>query len=379
MLKGLVRSSDPLPAPNFGDRIYKLFWRPSTVVAGVYLVFLTYFTFSHHYQLIDYVHIGTLFSLHNPHGTNGYDGQFYYYIARDPWHAYQHMDSAPYRYQRIFYGLVVHVLSLGKESLIPFTLLFVNFISIVLSVEIVASLLARRNISPWYSLALGFYFGQTTALLFDTAEPLAILLLCAGLWCLEDEHVTFAAVFMGLAALTRETTILFPLVYMFAFLWQRRWLDTVRFFVLAISPLIAWYIVVWIIFGQLGAAAAPAFERIPFGGIFAYFSDYRYFWSLIALMFIPTVWGWLFVGRELLQRNWRNIAFFIWVLNLILVTFLSSASYEDYVSCGRISTTLILATFLYAWSSKDKKLLWLAPYYILTVPLYIIGLRLIHA
>lgn len=379
MLRGIDRPSDPLQAPNFSHRVYKLLWRPSIVVAGTYLVFLAYFTLSHHYHLIDYVHIGTRLSLHNPHGTNGYDGQFYYYIARDPLHAYQYMDSAPYRYQRIFYGMVVYVLSLGNVSLIPFNLLLVNFLSIVLSVEIVARLLARRNLSPWFSLALAFYFGQMGALLFDTTEPLAILLLCAGLWYLEDEHVTAAAVFMGLAALTRETTILFPLVYIIAFLWQRRWSDAVRFLVLAILPLVAWYIVIWIIFGKLGAAAAPPFERIPFGGIFAYFSDHRYFWSLIALVFIPTVGGWFFVGREAFQQRWRNSAFFIWVLNLILVTFMSATSYEDYVSCGRISTTLVLATLLYAWSSEDKRLLWAAQYYILTVPLYIIGLRLIHA
>lgn len=379
MLREINRSSDPPSTPNFSRRLYTLLWRPSVVVASVYLVFLAYFTLSHHYQLIDYVHIGTRFSLHNPHGTNGYDGQFYYYIARDPLHAYLYMDSAAYRYQRILYGLVIYVLSLGNVSLIPFAMLFVNFLSIVLSVEIVSRLLARRNLSPWFSLALGFYYGQTAALLFDTAEPLAILLLCVGLWYLDDENVTLAAIFMGLAALTRETIIFFPLVYLIAFLWQRRWSEAIRFVVLAILPLVVWYIVVWIIFGKLGAAAAPAFERIPFGGIFAYFSDYRYFWSLVALILIPTLGGWLFAGREAIQQNWRNSAFFIWVLNLILVTFMSATSYEDYVSCGRISTTLILATLLYAWSSKDKRLLWASQYYLLTVSLYIIGLRLIHA
>lgn len=379
MLREISRSSDMPSAPNFSNRVYKLLWRPSVVVACAYLVFLAYFTLSHHYQLIDYVHIGTRLSLHNPHGTNGYDGQLYYYIARDPLHAYQYLDNPPYRYQRILYGLVVYVLSLGNVSLIPFAMLFVNFLSIVLSVEIVSRLLARRNLSPWFSLALGFYFGQTAALLFDTAEPLAILLLCAGLWCLEDEHVTAAAIFMGLAALTRETTILFPLIYTIAFLWQRRWSGALRFLVLAILPLVAWYIIIWIIFGKLGAAAAPPFEHIPFGGIFAYFSQYRYFWSLVALILIPTIGGWVFAGREAFRQNWRNSAFFIWVLNLILVTFLSATSYEDYVSCGRISTTLILATFLYAWSSKDKRILWATQYYLLTVPLYVIGLRLIHA
>jgi hypothetical protein len=379
VLKEMRRSSNRPSAPSFNHRLYNLLWRPSLVVAVAYLLFLAFFTTSHHYQLFDYVHIGTRFSLHDPHGTNGYDGQFYYYIARDPLHAYRYMDSAPYRYQRILYGIVIYVLSLGNASLIPFLMLFVNFLSIVLSVEIVSRLLARRNLSPWFSLALAFYFGQTAALLFDTAEPFAILLLCAGLWRLDEENVTLAAIFMGLAALTRETTIFFPLVYLFAFLWQRRWWDAIRFLVLAILPLVAWYIVIWIIFGQLGAAAAPAFERIPFAGIFAYLSQYRYFLSLVALILIPTAGGWLYAVREIFRQRWRSSVFFIWVLNLILVTFMSATSYEDYVSCGRISTTLILATLLYAWSNKDRWLLRASQYYLLTVPLYVIGLRLIHA
>ena len=182
MLKEIVRLSGASLVSNSGNRAYKALWRPSIVVAAIYLLFLTLLTLIHHYSMIDYVHIGTFFSRHDPHGTIGYDGQFYYFMARDPWHAYQYMDNAPYRYQRIVYSLLVYVVSLGQESLVPFMLLLVNFLSIVLSVEIVARLLAKRKLSPWFSLAIGLYFGQATALIFDTTEPLTIAFLCLGLW-----------------------------------------------------------------------------------------------------------------------------------------------------------------------------------------------------
>jgi hypothetical protein len=378
LLKSFVRLSDDLLVSKHGDRVRNLLWRPSVVVAGIYLVFLTILTLIHHYSIIDYVHIGTFFSHHDPHGTIGYDGQYFYFMARDPWHAYQYMDNAPYRYQRIVYGLLVYVLSLGKESLIPFILLLVNFLSIVLSVEIVARLLARRRLSPWFGLAIGLYFGQATALIFDTTEPLAIAFLCIGLWYLEKERITLSALFMGLAALSRETTILFPLVYMISFFWQRRWSDALRFLVLAILPMVAWYVAIWVIFGKTGLTYAPAFEYIPFGGIFALFWYQPYFWTLIGLMFIPTVVGWFFALREALHQRWRNSAFFIWVLNLTLVTCMSVLSYVEYVSSGRISTTLVLAALLYAWYSENGTMLRLAQFYALTFPFYAIGVMFIR-
>jgi hypothetical protein len=288
------------------------------------------------------------------------------------------MDNAPYRYQRIVYGLLVYVLSLGKESLVPFVLLLVNFCAIVLSVEIVARLLARRKLSSWFSLAIGLYFGQATALIFDTTEPLAIALLCVGLWYLEKEYITCSALFMGLAALSRETTILFPLVYTISFFWRRRWSDMMRFLILAILPMVAWYVAIWVIFGRTGLTYAPAFEFIPFGGIFALFSYQPYFWTLIGLMFIPTVVGCFFALREALHQHWRNSAFFIWVLNLILVSCMSVLSYVEYVSSGRISTTLILATFLYAWYCENRTMLRLAQFYTLTFPFYAVGVMFIR-
>ena len=378
VLKGVVRSASGLVVLKSVNRVYNVLGRPSVVVAGIYLIFITLLTLIHHYSMIDYVHIGTLFARRDPHGTIGYDGQFYYFLARDPWHAHQYMDNAPYRYQRIVYGLLVYIVSLGQASLIPFLLLFVNFLSIVLSVEIVARLLAQRNLSPWFSLPLGLYFGQATAFIFDTTEPLTIALLCIGLWYLERKRITTSAVFMGLAALSRETAILFPLVYAISFLWQQRWLDVARFLVLAILPMFVWYVVIWVIFGQTGLTYAPAFEPIPFGGIFAFLSSPLYFWSLIGLMFIPTVGGWFFVLREVFYQHWGNSAFFIWGLNLILVTFMSVLSYQEYVSSGRISTTLILATLLYAWSSANRTLLRVAQYYALTFPFYAIGVMLIR-
>ncbi len=49
-------------------------------------------------------------------GTMGYDGQFYYMIAHDPFiikAIHRHLDIPAYRYQRIMYPWLVHIFSLG--------------------------------------------------------------------------------------------------------------------------------------------------------------------------------------------------------------------------------------------------------------------------
>ncbi len=349
--------------------------RPSLLVAAIYIILIILVTLIHHYNVIHYIHIGTKFSQHNPKGSVGYDGQFYYQLARDPFHAYQFMDDAPYRYQRIIYPLVVRLLSLGQAALVPYMLLLVNFLSIVLTVEIAARLLKKHGLSSWFSLAIGFYFGQASAFILDTTEPFTYLLVSLGLLLIEEEYLTAAAISMGFAALSRETAILFPLGYTIFYLWYRRWKEVARFVILALLPLPIWYGVLWKIFGATGLTYAPPFEHIPFGGLFAFLYLPVLFWSLIGLMFVPTVGGWIFAASEIMQRH-RNKAYIllIWLLHLALVTFMAQASYQQFFSAGRISSGLVLATLLYGWQTRNKALLGASQYYTLTFAFYGLGM-----
>ena len=68
-------------------------------------------------------------------GSVGYDGQFYYYIAHDPFilgQSHDHIDSPAYRYQRIIYPLTARLLSFGQPGLIPWMMVAVNLLGILL-------------------------------------------------------------------------------------------------------------------------------------------------------------------------------------------------------------------------------------------------------
>src|SRR5262249_20842382 len=161
----------------------------------------------------------TVWGSHIASGTWGYDGQFYYQIARNPLGAAPYMDNAPYRYQHLLYSLLAWLLSFGQTPLVPYGLLLINLVSIIGSVEIVSRLFTSHGFPPWFSLALGLYYGLAVGLTLDTTEPFTCLLLCLGLWSLEKKQWVLAALWMGLATISRETAVLFPLCLVAVFIW----------------------------------------------------------------------------------------------------------------------------------------------------------------
>jgi hypothetical protein len=349
--------------------------RPSLVVGVMYLVLLAVFSTVHGYQALDFVHLGTVWAEHDPDGTWGYDGQFYYQIAKDPFGAAGFMDNAPIRYQRIVYPLLARLLSLGQPAFIPYALLFINWASIVLGVELLSRLLRAYRLNRWLSLAYGLYFGQAAGFAFDTTEPFAFTLVCSAIWLWHRKRANRAALLFGLAALAKETAVLFAIGYLVFFLLQREWREAVRVVAWGILPLACWLVTLWLIFGETGVAFTPPFERVPFYGIFFYSQAPRKFCLLLLLMFVPTMGAWILAGMELLRRQSHPLLF-AWLANIALITFLSRFSYIELNSCGRNSIGLVLAGVAYGAAARNKPILLASQFYIFTFLVYLGGVFL---
>jgi hypothetical protein len=352
-----------------------LAFRPSIIVILLYTLLLGLLSLLNSYQALDYVHLGSVWGAHNASGTWGYDGQFYYQIARNPFGAGIFMDNAPYRYQRILYPLLAWLLSLGNVSLIPYALLFINLASICLSVEVVAQLLRKHGFSPWFALALGLYFGQAAALAFDTAEPLSILFLCLGIWYIDRQQLWQGAILLSLAALTRETSLLFPFGYVVYFFLQKHWKPLLLVGTISFGPILAWLLSLWLIFGQTGLTFSPPFEHVPFAGILFFAHAPRKFWLLCLLMLLPLLGNCLLLLREVVRLK-IGLYLFIWLTNLAMIVLLSHFSYIELISCGRISTALVLATLIYGIKSQNRLILWSAQFYTLTFLVFLVGTML---
>ncbi|MEJ2561502.1 MAG: hypothetical protein P8Z42_02320 [Anaerolineales bacterium] len=88
------------------------------IVAGAYIVARLAV---YDWNVVALAEIGTQFSEGDPAGTEGYDGQFTYYIAVDlnPATVSDKLDVPAYRYQRILLPALAHFFTGGHATAIP--------------------------------------------------------------------------------------------------------------------------------------------------------------------------------------------------------------------------------------------------------------------
>ena len=125
-----------------------------------------------------FIFIGTRWLNNDPKGSSGYDGQFFYYIAKYLFNTPQYMIDVPsFRFQRILYLLFIPIFSLGQVDLMPWTMIFINIVALVIGTEVLGRLLQLKGLNPWYSLIYGLYIGQLWCVRRDLTEPLMYMLI----------------------------------------------------------------------------------------------------------------------------------------------------------------------------------------------------------
>jgi len=157
-------------------------------------------------------------------GSVGYDGQFYYYMAHDPFilgHSYNHIDFPAYRYQRIIYPLASWFLSFGQPKLIPYMMVAVNLLGILWGTYLVILILKHYGRSPWYSLFYASCWGLLLCLLRSLPEPLAITFVVMAVFFYIKGRTVWQTLTLILAALTQETTLLVSMAFLFYYFWKK--------------------------------------------------------------------------------------------------------------------------------------------------------------
>jgi hypothetical protein len=94
----------------------------------------------------------------------GYDGQFYYRLALDPFTTKSvdygiTIDNPPYRQQRILYPVLAHVLALGGIPWIPWTLIVVNYLGMCALAYNAARLAKCYTMPAIFGLAISILSG----------------------------------------------------------------------------------------------------------------------------------------------------------------------------------------------------------------------------
>ena len=261
---------------------------PLAVTAAVFFVFLFASLARHGYNPGYFVMAGRNFTDARalPPGIpvvtpDGYDGQFYYRLALDPFTNKQtdhgiRLDNPMWRQQRIGYPLTVWALSLGRAELVPAMMLFVNYAALCL-MGWMGGLYARSlGRHALWGLALPFYPGFLITLSRNTTEILQVCLLLGSFVLLRRSRFVGAALLLGMAALTKETSLLVAaaalLIYLFE-VWQRKERKTfpAYYVIVPFAMQLAMQFVQLQVWGTLPFLAGSNNLGVPFLGFFSYF------------------------------------------------------------------------------------------------------------
>jgi hypothetical protein len=211
--------------------------------------------------------------------SDGYDGQFYYRLALDPWTSRRTdhgvtIDSPAWRQQRIGYPVATYLLSFGQPALVPYALLILNLLCVGVLAFVVRLIQNRMKLPAWFSWAVMLWPGLIVTLTHDTTEIVALALLSATISAYLSDRAFLYAILAVFTTLTRETSIiLFGGIFLYESLkWLKspRRADTLRLFMLAsvALPYLVWWYYLTLRWGASPQQSGNGGNMgIPFAGI----------------------------------------------------------------------------------------------------------------
>jgi hypothetical protein len=347
--------------------------RPWWVVSVASLIYLVLTVATNGGDPLALATLGTRFSEGGPAGTEGYDGQFAYYIAMDPLNGWQKCDVPAYRYQRILYPLLARALALGKDTAIPYALPLIGVVALGVGTWLTERILCQYGMSRWYAITYGLYAGQLMSVRLDLNEPLAYALVMAAILFLERNRWGWGVAMFGLAALAKETALVFVGGYLLYLLVRRQWRQPVGLALGVGMPFVAWQAVLWAWLGRpglgSGGAGATGWEVIPYRGLWSVGAVDLRVLALLALIIvplavIPSLAGLWATGRDLYRGRWHPFTTMLFA-NCLVMLFLPQSTYREPLAMLRLTTALVIATILYGACKRSKRtlnytLLWLA-------------------
>jgi hypothetical protein len=329
----------------------------------------------HAWDPLTFVNLGARYDPAKTNQSLGYDGQFFYQIARDPANAWTLVDVPAYRYQRILYPLLARAFALGQPGWIPWTLILINLVAIPLGTFVTESILARQGASRWYALVYGLFIGMLVSLRLDLAEPLAFLLVQLGFLAFLKQHPWQSALWFGLAALTRETTLLFAGGIFLYLVLEKQIIRAIGWGICATLPFAIWHAVekVWLGSWGIGSggALATSFEWIPYRGWWGVAGmNLGVFLLLSVLIFpmaiLPAVLLLAASGRALYNRV-ATPAVLILFLNAAAFAFLPFSNLYEPLGLSRTTLGLVVAALNFGAERKSMRTLNLALLWLLTI------------
>ena len=203
----------------------------------------------------------------------GYDGQYYYRLALDPWTSVQvehgvRLDAPAYRQQRIGYPLLVWALAFGKHDWVPAVLIGVNWVALCVLGWLGGCFARDSGCHALGGLLISMFPGFELVLARDLTEILATTFLLGGFWLLRADRGRSGVLAFTGAVLTRETAaagVVASALAEAASVWRRGASSSRRALLLAVPLLVwlAWQELLFVRWGTWPAAEAAQNFAMP--------------------------------------------------------------------------------------------------------------------
>lgn len=293
--------------------------------------------------------------------TEGYDGQFSYYIARNPSEAAPCIDVPAYRYQRILLPLLGRMLAFGQDELIPLAFVLINLLALVGSTALFEQVLEAQGVSRWYALVYGLFFGLVISVRLSVAEPLAYGLVVLAIWLSQfrSDKPILAAFALLAAAFAKETTGAFVAGFILYYGLEKRWRDALIMALIVGLPFGLWQLYLYDWLGEFGlgsgGAGATGFEIVPYNGLWrlAYDEESKFaVFILLGVLFIPSIvvpslWG-LWTSIKELSGGQYHLYTCLYFANLLIIPFIPFSTYREFLGIYRFIIGMVLMHVLYA-------------------------------
>lgn len=301
----------------------------------------------------------------------GYDGQFYYRLALDPFTTVKDskgiiIDQPALRQQRIFYPLMVHFLSFGKDNYSDDLMVLVNFVSI-LALSVVGVLWARElGVGPLWGGFMVLYPGLIFSLSRNLTEIVATVFGLGALLFFKRKLYVWMAIFLILALFTRETTLIYllgiGLVIFRDLIKRKKVLDQIIAVAVPLVSFVVWQIVLWRIWGEVPIFLDSQLNiGLPLKGLIEGISHWRSvdYYNFIELAFVGVtlVTALVTIKKSAAQASVK----YSWLIGLLIFLIWGAVLWSEDVTFMRAFTELFFLSYLLILGSKrDVKLAYIS-------------------
>lgn len=350
--------------------------RPSTVVLATALAYLLFALLAlglHDGNPLWFAWLDDDFVSEAPAGSIGYDGQFFYAIARDGLDATPRLDNPPYRLQRILLPALAGVLALGDGARVAWTIPLVSLLAIIATSAMLSLWLERAGTVPWYSFIYTGYVGTLMAFSRDLSEPLTSMLAVAGVISWERRRLPLASVLLALAVLSKETALLYCAVCALSALLRRDW-RALPWAVASVVPALGWQVVLLSRFGRMPLLSGPPMDAFwPLAGISQHLSLDPGRLSALVVVGVPALvlFAW---GLWRMAKGGASLVIWLITAHALAVMYMPSPVYDHIMHAGRNASGLVCSVALAApllrpWQRRLTLAWWVVPSLVWLIPI----------